>query len=213
MKNLLEAEQLGRLLSELKQGKEPAFNVLYLTYSKDLYRKINAVIKDESVSDELLQDLFLKIWEKRADIRPEQSFIAFLHTVANNLVYDYFRKVSKDKRLRAKLLINAVDYYMQTEENLIGKETWRIIELAIDKLSDQRRKVFMLCKIEGKSYQEAADLLGITVATVNSHMVSSIRFIKEYLHKNQDVGATILIAAVLGSVFSHSITQEFLHFR
>lgn len=197
MKNFLEEEQLRQLLLQLRQGHEPSFNSLYLTYSKPLYRKINGIVKDESVADELLQDLFLKVWEKRADIKPEYSFAAFLYTSANNLVYDYFRKVSKDKRLHARMLINAVDYYMQTEENLIGKETSALIQQAIDQLSDQRKKVFALCKIEGKSYQEAANILGISVATVNTHMVNSIRSIKEYLYKNQEIGIAILIATAL----------------
>lgn len=194
----LEENELTLLLLQLRQGQEPAFNKLYLTYGKSLYRKINAIVKDEFIADELLQDLFLKVWEKRTDLKPEHSFTAFLYTVANNLVYDYFRKVSKDKRLHARLLINAVDYYMQTEENLIGKETSAIIQQAIDKLSDHRRRVFTLCKIEGKSYQEAADLLGISVATVNSHMVNSIRFIKEFLYKNQEFGVALIIASMLG---------------
>lgn len=193
----LEAERLQALLLQLQQGNEPAFNTLYLVYSKLLYKKINRIVKDESVADELLQDLFMKVWEKRQDIRPEQSFVSFLHTIANNLVYDYFRKISKDKRLHARLLLNAVDYYLQTEEALIGKETSGIIQEAIDKLSESRRKVFILCKIEGKSYQEAAALLGITVATVNSHMVSAIRFIKEYLYKNQEISTILLVSAIL----------------
>nr|WP_121272906.1 RNA polymerase sigma-70 factor [Pedobacter schmidteae] len=199
MKIFLEEEQLKDLLLQLKQGYEPAFNKLYLTYSKTLYKKINGIVKDESVADELLQDLFLRIWEKRADLRPEYSFTAFLYTIANNLVYDYFRKVSKDKRLHARLLINAVDYYLQTEENLIGKETSAIIQQAISKLSDQQRKIFTLCKIEGKSYQQAAHLLGISVATVNSHMVNAMRSIKTYLYKNQEIGIALLLMSILRS--------------
>ncbi|NQX39192.1 RNA polymerase sigma-70 factor, ECF subfamily [Pedobacter steynii] len=195
----LEAEELQALLLQLRQGHEPAFNALYLAYSKMLYQKINRVVKDEFVADELLQDLFLKVWKMRADIRPEQSFVSFLHTVAKNLVYDYFRKISKDKRLHERLLLNAVDYYMQTEEALIGKETSDIIQQAISRLSESRRKVFILCKMEGKSYQEAADILGITVATVNSHMVTSIRSIKEYLHKNQEIGTIIITLALFRS--------------
>lgn len=194
----LEENELALLLSQLKQGHEPAFNALYLTYSKALYKKINSIVKDEFIADELLQELFLKVWEKRADIKPEFSFSAFLYTVANNLVYDYFRKISKDKRLHARLLINAVDYYMETEENLIGKETSVIIQQAIDQLSLQRKKVFILCKIEGKTYQQAADLLGISVATVNTHMVNSIRLIKEHLYKNQEVGIAVITIALLG---------------
>lgn len=200
MKFIEEAE-LQRLLLQLKQGYEPAFNSLYLSYSKALYQKINRIVKDESVADELLQDLFLKIWEKRATINVNQSFTAFIYTVANNLVYDYLRKVSKDKRLHSRLLINAVDYYLHTEELFIEKETAKIIQDAIDQLSESRRKVFTLCKIEGKTYSEAAAILGIKVATVNSHMVNSIKSIKSYLYKNQEIGLFMIVSMILGHRF------------
>lgn len=192
-----EETELQHVLLQLKQGYEPAFNSLYLTYSKAIYKKINRIVKDESVADELLQDLFLKIWEKRESINTDQSFTAFIYTVANNLVYDYLRKVSKDKRLHSRLLINAVDYYLHTEELLIEKETAKIIDAAIGQLSESRRNVFKLCKIEGKTYQEAATILGITVATVNSHMVNSIKSIKAYLYKNQEIGLFMVISMIL----------------
>jgi RNA polymerase sigma-70 factor (family 1) len=196
MKFLDEAE-LKHLLLQLKQSHEPAFNALYRSYSKPLYQKISRIVKDESVADELLQDLFLKIWEKRDLIQIDQSFTAFVYTVANNLIYDYLRKVSKDKRLHARLLINAVDYYLHSEELLIEKETAKIIQDAVAQLSESRRAVFTLCKIEGKTYQEAASLLGITVATVNSHMVSSLKSIKTYLYSNQEIGLLVVISTIL----------------
>lgn len=199
MKIFLEEEQLHHLLLQLKQGSETAFNTLYFAYSKALYKKINAIVKDESVADELLQDLFLKIWEKRADLKPEHSFTAFLYTIANNLVYDYFRKVAKDKRLQERLLINAVDYYLHTEENMMDKETGGMIAQAIAGLSDQRRKVFTLCKIEGRSYQETADMLGISVATVNTHMVNAIRQVKAYLYKHQELAVLLVLEMMLRS--------------
>ncbi|WP_316837842.1 RNA polymerase sigma-70 factor [Pedobacter nutrimenti] len=193
----LSEPQLKALLLQFRQGDEPAFNALYSTYAKVLYRKINSIVKDDDVAEELLQDLFLKIWDKRRLINIDQSFVAFLYTVAQNLVYDYLRKVSRDKRLQASLLINAVDYYMQTEEALIGKETAAIIQQAINKLSESRKKVFILCKIEGKTYQQAADELGISIATVNSHMVKSISFIKEYLYKNPEIGLLLIFGVIL----------------
>ncbi|PTT00787.1 RNA polymerase subunit sigma-70 [Pedobacter sp. HMWF019] len=193
----LSEPQLRALLLQFRQGDEPAFNQLYSTYAKVLYRKINSIVKDDDVAEELLQDLFLKIWDKRRLINIDHSFVAFLYTVAQNLVYDYLRKVSRDKRLQATLLINAVDYYMQTEEALIGKETAAIIQQAIDKLSESRKKVFILCKMEGKTYQQAADELGISIATVNSHMVKSISFIKEYLHKNPEIGLLLIFGVIL----------------
>lgn len=182
--NVLDEGQLANLLVELKQGNEPAFNLLYLSYAKTLYKRILAIVKDEAIAEELLQDLFLKIWQKRHYIDPQKSFKSFLYTVANNLVYDYLRKVASDKRIIKTLLVNATDYYLHIEEALDAKETGRKLQAAILKLPPQQKQVFILCKIEGKSYEEVSQILQISTATVNSHIVKSNRFVKLFLQQN-----------------------------
>ncbi|WP_407428085.1 RNA polymerase sigma factor, partial [Arcticibacter sp.] len=120
------------------------------------------------------------------------SFQAFLYTIAQNLVYDYLRKAASDRRMAAHLLLNSINYYMHTEEALSEKETSRVLHVALNRLSPQQRQVFTLCKLEGKSYEEAGQILGITTATVNSHIVKSTRFIRTYLVKNLELSIWIL---------------------
>lgn len=191
--NVLEIEESKDLLLKLRQGNEPAFNAVYMMYAKTLYKRIFSIVKDASVTEELLQDLFLKIWQKREAINPELSFKSYLYAIANNLVYDYMRKVACDKRLMASLLINSVDYYLHTEEAYNVKETNLILNEAINNLSPQQKQVFTLCKIEGKSYKEASQIMGITTDTVNSHVVKSSRYIRSYLKKNLELTLSILI--------------------
>jgi RNA polymerase sigma-70 factor (family 1) len=191
--NVLEIEESKDLLLKLRQGNEPAFNAVYMMYAKTLYKRIYSIVKDTAVTEELLQDLFLKIWQKREQIDPDLSFKSYLYKVANNLVYDYMRKVACDKRLLAALLINSVDYYLHTEEAYSAKETNLILNEAINKLSPQQKQVFTLCKIEGKSYKEASQIMGITTDTVNSHIVKSSRYIRSYLKENLELTVAILI--------------------
>jgi RNA polymerase sigma-70 factor (ECF subfamily) len=189
----LEEAEIKSLVIELKRGSERAFNKLYTNLGKILYKKIFAMVKDEDIAEELLQDLFMKIWHKREELNEEKSFKAYVYTIAQNLVYDYLRKVASNKRLTEKLLMNAVDFYMHTDSALINKETTEIINRAIHQLSPQRKQAFTLCKMEGKSYEETSKLMGITVATVNSHMVKSLRSIKDYLMQNQDLAIIFII--------------------
>jgi len=191
--NVLEIEESKDLLLKLRQGNEPAFNAVYMMYAKTLYKRIFSIVKDASVTEELLQDLFLKIWQKREAINPELSFKSYFYAIANNLVYDYMRKVACDKRLMASLLINSVDYYLHTEEAYNVKETNLILKEAINNLSPQQKQVFTLCKIEGKSYKEASQIMGITTDTVNSHVVKSSRYIRSYLKKNLELTLSVLI--------------------
>jgi RNA polymerase sigma-70 factor (ECF subfamily) len=201
---LIDDKELPLLLEQLQQGEERAFNIIYKAYFRPLYRKVFSMIKDEMIADELIQDLFLKVWNKREEINPGHSFQAFLYTVANNLVFDYFRKIAKDKRLTARLLVNATDFYMHSDELLESKESKALVMKAIDQLSPQRKLVFTCCKLEGKSYEEASLELGISVATVNSHMTQALRTVREYILKNYDVAIVLVLvcSAIMASDFS-----------
>ena len=130
-----EDEELKRLLLGLISGSESAFNKVYTAYAKTLFRKILQIVKDKAIAEELLQDLFLKLWQKRNTINVDLSFNAYLYSIANNLVYDYLRKVSTDRRLIAKLTLNSVDHYLHSEELFAAKETSKAIQDAISKLT------------------------------------------------------------------------------
>jgi RNA polymerase sigma-70 factor (family 1) len=177
----LDDSEIKTLVIQLRGGSEPAFNKLYTALGKIFYKKIFAMVKDEGVTEDILQHLFMKVWQKRAELDPERSFKAYLGTIAQNLAYDYLRKAASNKRIIETILLTAVNFYQHTEENLISKETSEIINQAISQLSLQRKQAFILCKIEGKSYDETSKLMGISVATVNSHMVKSLRFLKDRL--------------------------------
>jgi RNA polymerase sigma-70 factor (ECF subfamily) len=190
---LFEDTELQYLLARLHNNDERAFNKLYSTCFRPIYRRIFSLVKDEAIADELVQDLFLKLWQKREDIDPQQSFEAYLFTIAQHLVYDHFRRIAKNKRLVARLLLNATDYYLHSDILLETKESRELLQKAIDQLSPQRREVFTRCKIEGKTYEETSLELGISVPTVNSHMTQSMKLVREYLLKNQDIVLIFLL--------------------
>ncbi|SEP24461.1 RNA polymerase sigma factor [Mucilaginibacter sp. OK283] len=190
---LFEDTELQYLLARLHNNDERAFNKLYSTCFRPIYRRVFSLVKDEAVADELVQDLFLKLWQNREDIDPQQSFEAYLFTIAQHLVYDHFRRIAKNKRLVARLLLNATDYYLHSDILLETKESRELLQKAIDQLSPQRREVFTRCKIEGKTYEETGLELGISVPTVNSHMTQSMKLVREYLLKNQDIALVFLL--------------------
>ncbi len=185
------------LLRQLKQGSEPAFNALYNLHSKMLLSNIRSLVKNNETAKELLQDLYLKIWENRAAINPEQSFKSYLFTIARNMVYDYFRRASIDKKAKATLMIHAIDSYTHTEEGIAFKESSKMIKAAIDILPPQRRLVYTLSKGEGKSHQEISGLLNISISTVNNHMVKANKEIQKFLHRHGDLSVLIIAAMII----------------
>lgn len=174
------------LILRLNKGDKYAFTTLYQLYSKRFYISIFKIVKDNDVADELLQALFMKIWEKHESIDASKSFEAFLHTIARNLIYDHFRKVAQQQRLVKALLHQEAQAPLHNDESSTEKaEAATLLQAALNQLSPQRRKVFYLCKIEGRSYHEVSSLLGISVATVNTHMTKSKLLIKAFLLINR----------------------------
>lgn len=166
----------------LRGGDEQAFERLYALYSVRILRKLILLLKDEETAKEILQDIFLTIWEKRQAIDPEKSFRSYLFRIAENKVVDFFRRAACNKELRQHLIKTATGSYNHTEENFTFKESHSLLQQAVNGLPPQRRKVFILCRIEGKSYEEAGKLLGISPGTVNDHMVKAAKALKHYLN-------------------------------
>jgi RNA polymerase sigma-70 factor (family 1) len=185
------------LLQKIAAGDQHAFTTLYRNYSSRLFAKINHLVADEEITKELLQDVFLKLWAQRENLDPDKSIKSFLFTIAVNLVYDHFRKLSKNKKYAQGVLQTAVDYYTHTEEGINSKESLKLIHQAIDQLPPQRKQIFMLCKIDGKSYDQVAEQLSISPSTVRDHIVKGNKIVREYLLKNPDLVIYSIIATTI----------------
>ncbi|QEM03124.1 sigma-70 family RNA polymerase sigma factor [Mucilaginibacter rubeus] len=193
------------LLKQLQQGSETAFSKIYDLYSKPVYRHVLRLVYDEDVAAEILQETFLAVWVKRDKINPQQSFSPFIYQIAKILVFSHYRKVSQNKRLLDHLIITTVDTVINAEEAIIDQETHQLLIKAIEHLPPQRKQVFKLCKFEGKSYQEVADLLDISTSTISNQIVAANKSIKEFFLLNNDLAVLIVTCVVTYFTIQNSI--------
>lgn len=163
----------------LKKGNYAAFDALYTEYSPRILGRLIRLLGQEDTAEELLQDLFFRVWDKRTQIDADQSFRGYLFKIAQNLVYDYFRKQSLDERYREEFLRNYSELYGHIEEDMIFKQTEERLMHSIDNLPPQCRQVYILFKLEGKSYAEISDLLGISKSTINNHLTKANAILKK----------------------------------
>jgi RNA polymerase sigma-70 factor (family 1) len=170
------------LLFELSQGSERAFEKLYKFYSPRVFGKMIKLLKSEPVASELLQDVFLRIWELRQNIDPEKCFKSYLFRIAINKVYDYFRKSARDRKLQFELMKTISEEDVIIEENIINTESINLLHQAISSLPPQRQQIFRLCKIEGKSYKEVSSKLSISTSTISDHIVKANNCIRNYFY-------------------------------
>ncbi|MBS1521360.1 MAG: RNA polymerase sigma-70 factor [Bacteroidetes bacterium] len=193
--------EISTLLYDLKRGSERAFERLYKMHSGILLANIRGLVKDQEVAREILQDLYVRVWENRASIDPSKSYKSFLFTVARNLVYDHFRKISLDQKKRSELMRTALTVYSHVEESILQKESEAVLTEAINHLPDQCRRVYQLSKIDGKSHKEISELLNISLATVNNHIVKANRQIRSFVlkqsGKTEQTELSLLLIATL----------------
>lgn len=184
-----------RYLDGLKNGQRSAFDFVYKKYSKSLLSKLQRMVKSPEIVDELLQDIFLKVWTNRADIDLDKSFKGWIFTIAQTTVFTYYRKLALDKKMQQHVLEVFVEFYEQTEEYIFNKERMQLLNSAVDQLPPQRKEIFRLCKIEGKSYQEAAEMLSISSSTVSNQLVSATKSVKRYVFFHSQEFLIFCIAA------------------
>ncbi|MEO9022956.1 MAG: RNA polymerase sigma-70 factor [Ginsengibacter sp.] len=181
----------------LRDSSEAAFEELYHLYSNRLLGYLIKLVKSEGIASELLQDFFIKIWNNRQNIDPEKSFRSYLFCVAENLVYDFFRKAARNKKLEAVLINNSCGEYRHIEENFCRKENIQLLQNAIDALPPKRRQVFQLVKMEERSYEEVSSILHVSVSTINDHIVKATKSIREKLEPYQLTKISIIIVFLL----------------
>ncbi len=185
------------LLLKLQAGDSRAFEQLYGRYSRSLLWKLEKMLKDTDEADELLQDLFVRVWERREQVDPSQPFAGYLYRIAQHMVADHFRKIARTASLHRQVQTEQSEVSFATEEYLNNKETQKLLDEALAGLSEQRRQAFTLCKMEGKTHKEAAILMGISPHTVHNHLTKATQAVKAYLDGKQNpIGLLLLVAAI-----------------
>jgi RNA polymerase sigma-70 factor (ECF subfamily) len=170
------------LVQDLRRGVYDAFDELFNEYCSTIFHFAVSILKSKEEAEEVVQNTFLIVWEKRQSIDYRQSFKSFIFTIAHNITIDTFRRKIKEKKYRDHVLINASIFYDQ-EEFHISNDLLRNVERIIEELPDRRREIFKLRKEKGFSYKKIADELDISVKTVENSINLAVKYIKSRINK------------------------------
>jgi RNA polymerase sigma-70 factor (family 1) len=166
------------ILGSVIQGDQAAFAKLYRHYRSPALKFCFYLVKDQEEAENMIHDLFIKIWERRTQINPTLNFNSYLFTCLRNMAFDYLKQVEKSQLLRQRYMEQ-----MQSapEESDDQEARIQLLELAINSLSE-KRKLILLMNIEGgKSYQEIAEMLRISKNTVKNQLVKAKQLLREKL--------------------------------
>jgi RNA polymerase sigma-70 factor (ECF subfamily) len=166
------------LVDLLKKNSSFAFQILFDKYSQKIYRFSLSYLKNKEEAEEIVQEVFLKIWKVREELSSGKSFDSFLFVIARNAILNTIRK-EKSKQVFLDYVLLNPDRNALLEEELNFNELERFYKVAVDQLSPRRKEIYLLSREEALSNAEIAARLGISVKTVENQMTSALSDIKK----------------------------------
>jgi RNA polymerase sigma-70 factor (family 1) len=184
----------------MKSGSEEAFTTLYNHYSPRLYLNILGMVRDPALAEELVQELFTRIWQRRSSKGISEDFTGYMYRVALNLVHDFFRRLKRDRRLRQRFTFLASEFYEHIEQQVEVQQLSSILQQAIEQLPKQQKRAYQLVKLQGQTYKKAAEAMGISPLTVKEYLSAANKSIRTNLSGQS--GALFLLALAALDVLS-----------
>lgn len=170
------------LLSRIAKGDENAFSQLFERYRDKLFYYLLRHTKSPEIAEEIVTDIFMKLWLGRQLAEQIKDIGAFLHKVGYYKVMDFLRTTARHSRLRQVYLdnLNQVEDPTATTP-FFDEELKKLLYEAINQLPPQRKRIYQLSKQEGLSHEQIATMLHLSPSTVNNSIVAATRFITSYV--------------------------------
>jgi len=174
-------EQERQWVREMQAGSEEAFERLFLAYYEDLCAFAAQYVSSSEKVEDLVQDVFLQVWERREVLDPEQSIQAYLYKSTRNGALKRLNREARWPTVQQELQDRSLRG--RPGEELAHSEVEADVWEAVDALPDRRREIFLLSRQHHLTYAEIADLLDISVKTVETQMGRALGFLEEEVAK------------------------------
>ena len=181
---MLENEPIKRLLSAIAfTNDQAAYKELFLLLHGRLKQFAYSILKSQEEAEELVSDLFVKVWEKRDQLTTIDSPLLYFYATAKNLAFNRLNKQKGQQNIRSEeWLVQLNSIYFDPEQLMMTEEMMRQIRQAVNNLPPRCRLIFKLVKEDGLKYKEVAELLHLSVKTIEAQMAIALRRIGKYMH-------------------------------
>lgn len=179
--DILSNMSVKALFEAIAQNNEQAFKMLFDMYRSRTYAVAFKLTKQAYASEEITQDVFISIWVSREQLANVKNAEAYIYTVIYNKVSRYLKKKSNQERILQLSIWNTKPYSNETEETVFVHDQQKLLGAAVQQLSPQKKLMYELHEVQGKSYDEIAKTLDLSPHTVKSHVLQALKFIRNCL--------------------------------
>lgn len=161
------------ILKQLGEGSHTAFDSLFMFYQPKVKAFLKGFMKDEDETSDMAQEIFYRIWVNRNTISKVTSFKSYLFRMARNMIYDYYEHSLVEENYKEKLSVKP-SYADLIEDELYAKDLELLIDISIEQMPEQRKRIFKMSRKEGISNEEIAQQLQINKRTVENHITQAL---------------------------------------
>ena len=172
------------MLSKMADGDQLAFRQFFDIYKEKLFTFVYGLTHSKVDAEEVLQDVFLKLWESRSRLKEIDNPQAYIFRMTRNRTLDLLSRIGRDQKLIKQLWANIRMSEEFTEQILQARESQKLIREAMTELSDRQRKIVELSREEGLSHDEIASKLGLSKQTIKNHLSEALKKIRLYLDQH-----------------------------
>ncbi len=177
-------DQNSEILDRIKQSDEQAFKLVYDELAPAIFNTAMLFLKQEEEAREIVQEVFIKLWDKRQSLSEIGSLKDYLFILTRNLVFDYFGKKARNKKLLS-LIAHLQQNSISNADHLVEEHLYnQLLHSAIQKLPPQQRKVYVLSKNEGLDYDEIASQMSLSRNTIRKHLELANYFVRQFIKTN-----------------------------
>jgi len=183
--------QEKELLLQLAKGSEAAFTAIFYHYRGKLYHYIYTITASQEMAEDTVHDVFLKIWNIRDRLAGIENMNAYLYRLCHNQAISGLRRMAKETLILSELQQETIPFLPDIDP-ASQREIRTYIQQAVNKLSPQQRKIFLLSRHDGLKHKQIADKLGVSINTVKTHLAQALRFLREEIGQQYGLQATVI---------------------
>lgn len=187
----------SELISMLQKGDQQALSTLYYLHVKQLKYYAQRTAQSPFLAEDIVHDTFVKVWENRLLIDPLRPFKPYLFTIAKRNLLNMLKRAQHETVIMSEIRKYSSDDENTTELQVDYNESNALITEAISNLNGQVKEVFVRCRIQGMTYRQTAQELGITESTVNKHMNRALTLIREYISTKNAVSVLLTCISLI----------------